>query len=914
MAEANWQKVREVFDAALQQLPGERQHYIHEACGDDKGLLAEVESLFSSLDKSDEFLETPAVAHVADMIESPRKSLAPGTRFGRYEIVRRIGAGGMGAVYLAQDEQLDRRVGLKILNEEFSGTEANLKRFVREAKAASALNHPNILVIHEVGASETAHYIVSEFIEGRTLRDILDHSRMSLGTVLDVSIQIADALSAAHGAHLVHRDIKPENVMVRPDGYVKVLDFGLAKPVEQGKKSFIGLEDARAGNTTAQGVILGTVNYMSPEQARGAEVDARTDIWSLGVVLYEMVTGRAPFAGETPSHTIVSVLESEPPPLSHDAEAHAELNRIITKALRKNREERYQTAEDLALDLKSLKREVAEVEARPKRPAPPGVNGRGVTTKSGARVAVETGPEAAARRADIVPARPTSSAEYLVNRVARHRRGAALAAAAVLAFAAAVAYFFYSARGGEAIDSVAVLPFVNASGDPGAEYLAEGISDTIINSLSRLPRLRVISLNTVLRYKGKQIDPQQVGRELNVRAVLMGRMTQRGDSLVISTELVDVRDNRRLWGGQYSRKPSDILVVQDEIAREMAAGLRLRLTGEEQKQLAKQYTGDSEAYLQYSLGRYYFRDLTGGKAGFEKSIEYYEQAIKMDPNYALAYTGLAGSYMVLGQRGFWTPEDARKKTRWATQRALELDDTLAEAHTFLGALKFKDWDWAGAEKELKRALELDPKSLQAVVGYMSFLVDAGRTEEALPFAKRAEELDEKRAGGFVPANVAYVYFHARQYDAAIELYLKSVESSPKNAHLHFFLGEAYVAKGRFEEGVAELQKAVALENAPERWDRLPMLAYAYAAAGRRGEALKILDEQKRLARQRYISPYNFAIIYTGLGDKDRAFEHLNKAYEESAGGLSHFPVRPMFDTLRSDPRYTELLRRMNLAP
>jgi adenylate cyclase len=337
--------------------------------------------------------------------------------------------------------------------------------------------------------------------------------------------------------------------------------------------------------------------------------------------------------------------------------------------------------------------------------------------------------------------------------------------------------------------------------------------------------------------------------------------------------------------------------------------LRLRLSGEEQKQLAKQYTGNTEAYLLYSLGKYHFRDVSAREEELEKSIEYYEQSITKDPNYALAYTGLAASYMVLGQRGFLRPEESRKKGKWAAQRAIELDDTLAEAHFSLGALRFKDWDWTGAEKELRRALELDPNSSQAISGYSAFLVDAGRAEEALPYAKRAEELKERNV---TPAQVAYVYFHARRYEAAIELYLKSVEKTPNNPHLHFFLGEAYVAKGMYEEGVAEMQKAVALENAPERWDRYPVLAYAYAVAGRRDEALKILNEQKRLAKQRYISPYNFAIIYTGLGDKDRAFEYLNKAYDEGAGGLSHFPVRPMFDSLRSDPRYRNLLRRMNL--
>lgn len=379
MADANWQKVREVFDAALRQKPEARQNYIKQASGDDKDLLTEVESLFSSFDKSDDFMETPAVTQVADIIESETKKLEKGTRFGHYEIIRQVGIGGMGEVYLAKDQKLDRRVAIKILNEKFSRDDSNLKRFVREAKAASALNHPNILVIHEIGESEAAHYIVSEFIEGRTLREVLSQSQMSLAEVLDVAIQIAGALSAAHGAHLVHRDIKPENLMVRPDGYVKVLDFGLAKLVEQENKSIIGLEDATTKNQTAKGVILGTVNYMSPEQAKGERVDERTDVFSLGVVVYEMIAGRTPFAGDSISETFANLINAEPQPLSRlAANVPDELKRIVSKMLRKNKDERYQTMKDVLTDLKGL-----EVEARLKRSLPSDANGRGATTKDG---------------------------------------------------------------------------------------------------------------------------------------------------------------------------------------------------------------------------------------------------------------------------------------------------------------------------------------------------------------------------------------------------------------------------------------------------------------------------------------------------------------------------------------------------
>ncbi|MCA1601147.1 MAG: protein kinase, partial [Acidobacteria bacterium] len=705
----------------------------------------------------------------------------------------------------------------------------------------------------------------------------------------------------------------PENVMLRSDGFVKVLDFGLAKLAPRHASLAEPKAPTKSMVKTNPGMVMGTVQYMSPEQARGQDVDARTDVWSLGVVVYEMVTGRAPFAGETPSHVVVSILETQPPPLTHENEMPKGLEQIVGKALRKNRDERYQTARDLALDLKSLKQEL-EVEARLKLSPKPDAGTSETLTKSVGQRAVETVHQSAARTVDVAKARPTSSAEYLVGEIKRHKRGAALAAAAMILVFTTLAYSLYLNRGGEhlatsgeAIDSLAVLPFVNESADPNTEYLSDGISDSVINSLSRLPKLRVISLNAVLRYKGKQTDAQNVGRDLNVRAVLMGRFVQRGDGLAVSTELVDVRDNSRLWGEQYNRNVSDILAVQEEIARKISERLRLRLTGEEKKQLEKHYTENTEAYLLYSLGRYHFHKNT--KEGFEKSIEYYEQAIGVDPKYALAYFGLSSAYQQLESRGFAFPKEALRKQEWAALKAVELDDTLSEAHVALAVAKRLHGDWAGAEKEFKRALELDPNSLEANQRYASYLAYSARADEALVYAKRAEELDQSRPGSLV----AYIYFLKRQYDAAIELDLKAVEKSPNNANCHFFLGEAYVAKSMYKEGIAELQKAVALDNAPERWDRHPMLAYAYGVSGQPDEALKILEEQKRLAKQRYIASYNFAIIYTGLGDKDRAFEYLNKSFDDGKP-LTQVPSRPLFDSLRSDPRYTELLRRLNRTP
>jgi len=901
-----WQQIDHLFHSVLEHEPGQRAMFLAQACAGDVALRDEVESLISSHEQAESFIETPASDLAAELFASGQSEVVVGQNVGPYKILSLVGAGGMGEVYLAEDTRLSRRIALKLLPQYFTINAERVWRFEQEARAVSALNHPNIVTIHEIGRVDGTHFIVTEFVDGQTLRQRMAETRMSLREALDVAVQVASALDAAHQAGIVHRDVKPENIMVRPDGYVKVLDFGLAKLTERQATT---AEAEEATVKTNPGMVMGTVRYMSPEQARGVGVDGRTDVWSLGIVLYEMVTRHVPFEGETTSHVIVSILEEEPPSLaSYSQTGPDELERIIDKALRKNREERYQAAGDLMIDLKNLKQEL-ELEARLERSIQPETGGREAARKSEKGAAGATNQGLAAHTVDIAQAHPTSSAEYLVGEIKRHRLSASFALAAVVLIATTIAYFSYFARraGGDAIDSVAVLPFVNVDNDPNKEYLSEGISDSIINNLTQLPSLKVMSLNSVLRYKGRQTDPQAVGREMNVRAVLMGRMTQRGDDLLISTELVDVRDNHRLWGEQYNRKLSDIITVQSEISRQISEKLRLRLTSAQQQQVAKHYTENTRAYELYSLGKYYLRGQT--KEGMQKSIDSFEEAIKIDPNYALAYTGLSRAYFTLGMRGFWLPKDSRQKTEWAALKAVELDDLLPEAHSTLGLVKETlSWDWTGAEKEFQRGLELNPNSADVLGWYSNFLVHYGRPDEAILYLKRATELDRT----FGPAFEAYTYLHKRQYDKAIEIQLKAKEGKPDRGN--FQLAEAYIGKGMYQEAIAEMQKVIARENSPERWDTFPILAYAYAAAGKRYEALKILNEQNEAAKKGYISPYNFAIIYTGLGDKDRAFEYLNKAYEEHAPVLQHFPSRPMFDPLHSDPRFADLLRRMNLPP
>lgn len=905
MQPERWQQIEQLFHSALERESSDRAAFLAHACGGDDSLRKEVESLIESHEQPDNFIEKPAGDIAAELFAEREARLTTGQTVGPYKILSLLGEGGMGEVYLAQDTRLGRQVALKLLPTQFSLDPERARRFEQEARAASALNHPNIVTIHEVGQVDDAHFLVTEFIDGETLHLRLAKSRMKLREALEVATQVASALAAAHQAGIVHRDIKPENIMIRDDGYVKILDFGLAKLTER-QGPIIDAEAAtRALVKTDPGIVMGTVTYMSPEQARGVPVDARTDIWSLGVVLYEMATGRVPFEGETASHVIVSLLEKEAPPLSRSLpEVPAELDRIVNKALRKNRDERYQTIKDLLLDLKSLKQEL-EI-ARLDRSMEPYVSSQQAAAKSSGQTAVMNVDESAARTADVVAAHPTSSAEYVVSEIKSHKRSAALALATLVIAVAAVVYYFYFAKGGEAINSIAVMPFVNVSGDPNTEYLSEGLSDGIISSLSQLPGLKVISQSSTLRYKGQPIDPKQVGQDLGVRAVLMGRLVQRGDDLSVSTELVDVRDNRRLWAHQYNRKLADIMAMQEDISLEISEKLRVKLSPEERKQLAKRYTENIAAYQAFLQGYHY---LTGGNAAaVKKSIESFEEAIRIDPGYAPAYAALARAYY--NEENFpQLPEESRQKIESALRRALELDGNLADVHALRGAIRQDQGDWPEAEKEFKRAVELDPNGKGVHWYYARYLSAIGRNDEAIAEAKRGLEIDPLspiRVG-----IVAYYYLNARQYDQAIQLFRKAIEMDPNHFWTHGSLGRAFVQKEMYQEAIAELEMAKTL-NPQLRLRFAAALAYAYAVSGKKVEAQKILAELKERAKQSPVAPAHFAIIYAGLGEKDRAFEWLEKAYKDRPGPPL-LAIDLMLDSLRSDPRFADLARRKGLA-
>jgi eukaryotic-like serine/threonine-protein kinase len=803
-----------------------------------------------------------------------------GQTISHYRIVEQLGAGGMGVVFKAQDTRLDRAVALKFLPEKLAQEPQALERFRREARAASALNHPGICTIYDVGEEDGRAFIAMEFLDGETLRNHIHGKPLPVAEILALGIEIAEALDAAHAQGIIHRDIKPANIFVNKRGRAKVLDFGLAKLVPKG----VAVGDAgsgfeSSGSTSIAGLISGTPSYMSPEQVRGDELDARSDIFSLGLVLYEMATGRQAFGGGTGGAIIEAVLTK--PPVSAriiNPDIPPALEAIINQALQKDREQRYQHAPDMLADLQRLKRETDSGQTH-------------VAIRADQFLVSTAGPSNAGASSS-TSSPNSSSGRQPISRSATQPTGS-----------------FRAPRVSKTIGSLAVLPFENVSRDPENDYLSDGITASLINNLATVPKLRVMAQSTVFRYKGQKVDPQAVGRELNVRAVLTGRMMQSGGSLRIGTELVDVATGSQLWGAQFDRKPGDIFVIQDEISSEIFGKLRLQLTGAEKKRLIKRHTEDHEAYRLYLQGRHHWNRWT--EEGFYKAIGFFQQAIAKDPSYALAYAGVADSYVLLGWNSYLPPKDAFPKGKAAAMSALEIAPDLGEARTDLAAvLWLHDWQWPDARKEFERSLELNPCYPTANHYYAEFLMTMGRHAEALASMKKSLELDPLSL--IINVAIGWAYYHARQYHQAVEQLLRTVELDPNYPMTHWLLGLVYRKTARCDLAIGAGEKGVNLSGGSPLMRAA--LAHTYGMAGRAADARRVLDELTELAQHKYVAPHFFAGIHLGLGQHDRAIEFLEKSYAEHCHWLIYLHIDPSMDDLRDDSRFADLLKRVGLPP
>ncbi|MEK6335638.1 MAG: protein kinase [Acidobacteriota bacterium] len=799
-----------------------------------------------------------------------------------YRIIKKLGAGGMGEVYLALDTKLDRKVAIKVLRPDSLAEENLKKRLLKEAQAAARLDHPNICAVYDVNEADGFTFIVMQYIEGETLADQMLLEPLGLSTSLVIVEQVAEALAEAHRQGIVHRDLKPQNMIITPRGQLKILDFGLAKQMPASDS--VDLEAPTATVLSKPGHVVGTMPYMSPEQLQGEPVDARSDIFSLGVTFYEMLAGKHPFQDKSDAVTLSRIMLAEPIPTERfQAQVSPELQALLNKMLCKDKAARYQNVEEFLADLRRLPAKLsantAEVNARPTKEI------SGITPKE----------------------KGTNSLLGL----ARRYKWALTASALALILLGVVITRWLSA---ERLDSLAILPFSYVSNDPrfmanpDREYLSDGLTESLINNLSQLANLRVVARSSVFRYKGKDLDVQAIGRDLNVRAVLSGQIKQEGDELRITVELMDVQGNRSIWVATYPRKIGDIQTVQKEIARNVSEKLGVKLSGADQTQLAKNYTQNGEAYEAYLKGRYHWNKRT--EEGFKQATNFFQEAIIKDPTYALAYSGLADCYTLRSDYGFLAPKEGYALAKGAVTLALKYDESLAEAHTSLASIKaVTDWDWQGAENEYRRAIELNPKYATAHHWYAAQLMLQGRFDEALQEIKKAQQLDPVSLG--INKDFAVILLYARDYDKALEQCRKTLEIEPQFGTMFTYIAQIYELKQKYPEAVAELEKAHAA--APEDGEITYGLGQAYALMGKKDEALKISNELNQPGKQNVYLPKEAAYLYALLGEKEQAVAILQKAAEDHYISVAELKMDPRLDELRKDARVVEILRKIGLS-
>lgn len=836
MTPSEWSRLKEILAAALSIPSADRERFLSQECGDDEGLRLKAESLLAGSKSAANFLEAPALGEAMAILEATRgrnraPALSTGDRLGRYEILAPLGAGGMGEVYRARDSKLKRDVAVKVLPTDVAGDQERLARFEREASAASALSDVHIVAIFDVGREGEIHYIVSELVEGETLRTHIAGGPLALATTLDLAEQLASGLAAAHEGGVLHRDLKPENILVSKSGVAKIADFGLAKHIEKTEFGPEGLSGARTAEPgTAAGVILGTVGYMSPEQVHGQVADTRSDIFAFGCVLYEMLTGDRAFAGASPIEKMASILKDEPLPASRaNRDVPEALDRVVVRCLEKIPERRFQSARDLAFAIRTLR--IAAPSAKPARK-----------------------------------------------------------------------------RSKTRIETLAILPF--ASDGPELDYLSDGITEGLIGFLSHVPKLSVIGRATAFRYKGKTAaDPRQVGRDLNVDAVLTGGVKKREDTLSIEAELVDTAQGFRLWGDAYIRPVLDILSVQEDIAREIWTRLHGAIPADQRKRFARRYETNREAHALYLKGLH--ESNRGSIPGFRKSIELFGEAVEHDPAYALAYAGMADSYIHLGMDRFGAmpPREAFSKAEALGMKAVEIDDSLAEAHASLGWARVWKWDFRGAEHEFQKSIRLQPGSARTRHFYGMELMMLSRFEESSAQLRRALAVDP--LSPFINADLGWSFYCARRFDAAIHQLRTTLSIEPYFTPATAWLGVVLTAVGDYDGGIALVEQEM------RRVGRLPLLvgflARMRALAGCPAAARDLIAElEERSNRGEYVSTISLLNGFLGLGEKERALEILQKAFEEGASYLIALNVYEFFDSLRDDPRFRTLVARVGL--
>ena len=788
-----------------------------------------------------------------------------GQTISHYKILEKLGEGGMGVVYKAHDTKLDRVVALKFLPHHLTTNDAEKARFLQEARAAAQINHPNVCSIIDIQEFNGEPYIVMEYVDGQTLRAKIQSAKVSVQDAVTYAIQVGEALHEAHAKGIVHRDIKCENIMVNAKNQIKVMDFGLAK-----LKGSLKL--TRTSST------VGTLAYMAPEQIQGGEADARSDIFSFGVVLYEMITGRMPFRGEHEASMMYSIINEHPDPLTkYLPQISPELDRIINRALEKAPEDRYQSVADFVSELRREQKKSTRV----------------VRPPAGETSAVHSFP---------APDQTKTATPSLLK-----RKSVLVTAGGIVSVVGAVLAYLLLGRGDHAVDSLAVLPFENVGASPEQEYLADGVTESIINNLTKISSLRVIPRSTVFRFKGKQMDLQDIGSKLNVSAILSGRITNRGQMLDVQVDLIDIKRESQLWGNRYESRAADLLSLQENITRDVSSKLGIGLSSETREKVTKRSTDNTQAYQLYLQGRYYWNKRNA--VAIERAIGYFNQAITLDSTYALAYAGLADCYMIQSQYAGIPTRITVPLTEQAARRALALDNSLAEAHTTLAFNYFEQFRYEDSEREFKQAISLNPRYPTAYHWYNIMLLRTGRTDEAAAAIRKGYELDPYSP--IITLNVGAIYSARGQFEEAAGYYKKCLELDPSFAPGYGFLGVTYERMKNYKEALPNIQKAVDLSGRSS--EDLSYLGHYYAVVGKQEEARKLIKENEERYAAGIGAAYSIARIYAGLGDKEKVLSWLEKDFVDRSTWINSLLEDYVWDDFRSDPRFVELTKKVGVV-